>query len=943
MDAKSDVIKQNIIRLNGINRSQSDNLSADGDMEEIIGLRKKNGSYEVIGDYPVKLKYDDGTPVDLSEFKKLFLHKTTEYTNYIGIKEEGNNVYFIYLNYNDNFNETEIYRIENTVITDLEYNISQLNNFITIKYLIEKTTYRKAILHFSRENSMYQILHLDNSVDVEVLMTVTDNSAQPFDLKELYQTQVLSWENRRGLLLQMLVSSINEQQNKMLKDGCPTGYFFWNAAIRFYDGSYVKVTPDILFSITFEDVSINQNPQESILIEYSRFLHPYVYCGFIYNWDYAGDMRIRLYSQFPKFEIKFKLKTNMEESVKRLISSIDIFISRQVNPLITDESEINKRFDNISNTGDSYYSGMSTMIGVLYKTKEDICKEILSIKDLAVYYKVISFREDEITNDNEKKLTANLFPENLVTENEILETKEPDDFFSRGNYNYNYKEHEYNIIKSERKIESFYAINLPKPMLITTQDPVIDGRKFNDMFARQIISYSEIYIKQYDKYGELHIVNTIKIDGYNIKINPYINPYNSNIDFIKVYLKTKSGYFYRLKSDEKIYVSARASYSNPSEGFNLNPVDFETIIGNNNLPELSEAYNTENLENRLYVSSLNNPFIFNTSSVYTIGTGKILALYSNTKAISQGQFGEYPLIALCSDGRWALGLGSGEVDYSSIKPLSRDVYKKGENNEPMAQLDDAVVFATERGLLISSGEEVLELSQIIEGELFRFTEPGFDHIDLAKQAITNDLLVQLLPSVSKIPFKEYLNGSNIGYIYGENREIVIANPNYDYCYIYSLSSGMWYKNNIRIKYFLNNYPYLYAVSDNKLIDLTDEQPTAGKDTFFLTKPVKLEGISFKEAYRAVLRSHIRPSGTTYCGFYVFGSEDGQLWRFLGGTEFDGKIPLTGGTADFRDIGCTTERTDVKYLRMAFAGKIKSGSKLDFIELSARFKNTLKIV
>jgi len=61
------------------------------------------------------------------------------------------------------------------------------------------------------------------------------------------------------------------------------------------------------------------------------------------------------------------------------------------------------------------------------------------------------------------------------------------------------------------------------------------------------------------------------------------------------------------------------------------------------------------------------------------------------------------------------------------------------------------------------------------------------------------------------------------------------------------------------------------------------------------------------------------------GIYVLGSNDGRKWELLGANE---------KTGNFVDIGCITERTDVRYLRIALAGNLKKDSRFDFFEIAA---------
>lgn len=115
--------------------------------------------------------------------------------------------------------------------------------------------------------------------------------------------------------------------------------------------------------------------------------------------------------------------------------------------------------------------------------------------------------------------------------------------------------------------------------------------------------------------------------------------------------------------------------------------------------------------NKLYVSSANNPFTFPLSGVLTVGTGQILGLVPSTKALSQGQFGQFPMYVFATDGIWSLEVGSTGL-YSSAHPVSRDVCN---NVASLTQLDNAVVFSTNRGLKMLQGSDVVSLSDAMDG------------------------------------------------------------------------------------------------------------------------------------------------------------------------------------------------------------------------------------
>ena len=59
--------------------------------------------------------------------------------------------------------------------------------------------------------------------------------------------------------------------------------------------------------------------------------------------------------------------------------------------------------------------------------------------------------------------------------------------------------------------------------------------------------------------------------------------------------------------------------------------------------------------NKLYVSEMFNPFFFPAKSRVTLPVGEIITVSSNTKAISSGQFGQFPffmLLLMMVYGQW---------------------------------------------------------------------------------------------------------------------------------------------------------------------------------------------------------------------------------------------------------------------------------------------------
>ena len=109
----------------------------------------------------------------------------------------------------------------------------------------------------------------------------------------------------------------------------------------------------------------------------------------------------------------------------------------------------------------------------------------------------------------------------------------------------------------------------------------------------------------------------------------------------------------------------------------------------------------------------NNPFYHPAINSYRIGSGKILGMSTNVTALSQGQFGQFPIFCFTTDGIWTMNIGSGETLINTITPLSRHVCN---NPESITPIDGGTAFTTTKGLFIISGTEVIEISDLAEGK-----------------------------------------------------------------------------------------------------------------------------------------------------------------------------------------------------------------------------------
>lgn len=185
----------------------------------------------------------------------------------------------------------------------------------------------------------------------------------------------------------------------------------------------------------------------------------------------------------------------------------------------------------------------------------------------------------------------------------------------------------------------------------------------------------------------------------------------------------------------------------------------------------------------LIVSEAVNPYYFPPEHSYLM-PGEIINLSVNTEQISTSQVGQFPLYVFTTEGIYALQVGEGKVLYSNVIPISSEVAVKGSD---VLQTKYGVIFVTDRGLKLISGQEVVDFSEPINDEV----DLGIrDNEDYGK--FTDSRFYTLSPYLSQVPFNEYIRDAVMGYDITQN-EVIVSNPGYSYSYVFSLKTNTWHK------------------------------------------------------------------------------------------------------------------------------------------------------
>jgi hypothetical protein len=324
-------------------------------------------------------------------------------------------------------------------------------------------------------------------------------------------------------------------------------------------------------------------------------------------------------------------------------------------------------------------------------------------------------------------------------------------------------------------------------------------------------------------------------------------------------------------------------------------------------------------QNRVQISEVNNPFVFPSENSNQVGTGTIRAFGTNTEAMGVSQFGQYPLIVFTSVGRWVMEIGLGDVYILSIQPLDGEVVK---DNYSTLDLAFGVAYITAEGLKISQGKQVLEISENVEG----LQDVTFSDNLNFQYFINLNETVQMPVYVDKVEFLTYLTDAVIGYNKGnENNEIIVANPNYYYAYVYDLESKMWYKITDKYRMFIPNYPELYAVRDKRkgtgplyslsknVVNISSE--VAGStQVMIVTRAISFDNPDrFKKLRRTFLRGFFNSTASKRVSMYIFSSDDLQTWEYITGNDQN--------TGTFKDIWVTHSRKSARFYIFVVTGDL----------------------
>ena len=493
-------------------------------------------------------------------------------------------------------------------------------------------------------------------------------------------------------------------------------------------------------------------------------------------------------------------------------------------------------------------SAQHIVVQVSPYTNNEIIDKVASVQN---FYLIHSFSTADIKDGNRQFKTIPLKDGSLNVDS-LVNMKRLDDnllsyrtFLTGKLFDYNNRLHSYNVK---------YA--LPTPMAIDLQNNSHEIAEYinlvNDMYVYLHTSEGDKVVR--GKYSSVLLTNS----NYNGGFLPWFYYPDSRAykaKFYKMDANQQNLLWFEIELKPHDFLSG-AYYIAPT-------LDGE--IGDMWLQETPPTINNTIQDvNSVYVSEVENPFLFVDKYTTKVGCKEIFALSTAAKALSQGQFGQFPLYAFTDTGVWALEV-SNTGSYVARQPITRDVCLSAGS---ITQLDNAVIFATDRGIMLLSGSESTCLTDIL------MSDTVFDVTSL--QGLQNVYDGDIF---TPVPFRQFIADCRMLYDYTHQR-IIVYNKVKDYAYVYSLKSKEWGMMPSDIKLGVNSYPECLAIDrSNKVLNFSavvdnSVSPTSVKG-LLVTRPLKLDTPNALKTIQTIIQRGKFRKGNVKT--ILYGSRDLYNW------------------------------------------------------------------
>lgn len=891
---------QKEIKYTGITNIPSDNECSDGDLAVLVNLTNKNGDLHPIPS-PAKLfQYNEGDNL-------IYVHKSGFYTNYIILN--GYTIKAFHL-VND---EIEYYPfILDTTDKESLINVTALGN--TLIFLFSGG------IHYAlfKDNDYIYLGQKPPFISLSFGLKGYDTRSEEWSMNLKYITQnnlyrELSDENKN-----IATGEILAKVNKLIQEGAKDKGrfiypFFVRYAYRLFDGSlYMHSAPVLMIpSSGVSPFAICKNRSESTFnmqiaalactLDYQVMNSEILpdlekWSDIVKGIDIFISDPIYTYNQSGKIErIKVANETNYPNYTISKIAgtgggTTDI-LKYKKELTIAHFPELCPYPDN----GNMRYPGT---VFDLPATETDVLKT--NITDCSLFYKLHAILMKDLAINSRKDITVNSYILNTLS----LQERMTDDYNS------------HNILKAKCSFVYNARLNIANINQILTNgfpsESLCSFTGDNPGVWQVFICYT--FIQEHDK-------NIIVSNQSKFKLEDFCGDYlyYPNVNAYKMIIRKGLPDIPGVLQAPHFYAEVELTpHKNLNGACYFGSFKSLTWIEEENFDKSQLTLTSREISspNKLYTSEVNNPFTFPVLGMNTIGTGEIIGISSTTKALSQGQFGQFPLYAFTSEGVWALEVGSTGT-YSAKQPATRDICN---NPKSITQIDGAIIFTTEQGIMLLQGAESQCISVILDGK-------EFDHTRISKLSSLLKAIELSHLDFDYISLKDYLSQSQIAYDY-PNKRLMIFNPSQPYAYIFSMLSKTWSTIQANYENVVNSYPDSYITTGsyevlNLSSKITEFQRTKG---LLITRPLKLDTPDILKTVTLLIHRGIFQKGKVKSALY--GSRNGIDYYLIASSQ-DHYIRSVHGTP-------------YKYFRLLVSADLEEGESLSGTSLMLDIKQTNKL-
>lgn len=824
------MIKQ--IQLRGISRTPSDRMSEDGGLSESLNMyidTAESAPALVPEDVTEKL----GLPADL-QADRIFIHKTVNYENYIAVQSDKVVAYtpgieddepLPILELAEGEKVNDVTSVGNTLIVSTTKSMYYILNkdraytllgnkvpFPYIDFIMEYNTYNIDALEKTHtwDQQLYVEAHTNPPNDPTGLDKAFDNKYKDvwfFDKipsEDHWNTHAegvhsLSAANE---ILGVISENLLSIESTLSKEYIYRPYFI-RYELELYDGRLSSIpilinplsahTPfDQLLLTVEQEILFNTEIPEATTVNYK-----------------GGNYLLGTYSMV-KGNIRVRLNTPIDYTNWRdIVKKINIYISQplpyevdlKLSSIIDRETKTTEETGSFQDNGGAWYNSRRRIystaeIHLLQKSDDEYLKSLLEnsslvfkVKEIPIYNERFEYTDDFKKLSNGFVLDVSRFMSPDAEDYTQLETQDlltDDDM-------------QHYIIASKKLATYNNSVILTAPTQIIDYDyhklNGIDKAKTNQ---KRTISFDVTYILRgyyQDKIIKKHFECKSNEIVYAFQIFPDSRAYkmivkattqgNESVDI-------KYGVF-----DMQAHPYLDCSYYFGGMDKQLNQLCTESSAEN------YDINNIDDTDNKIIMSEISNPLVFPIDKRYTFQS-KVLGIAVATAPLSQGQFGQFPLYVFTEDGIWAMETAS-DGSFISQKPLSRDVCV---NPDSICAIDNAVVFVTDKAVMMIQGSQAMSLSPYMNG---RHYTPNASAINL----INNQEGFGKFESVitDDDPFMKFMRKAKVAYDYTGQRLIFISKQEdgtaYEFQYVYKIDTQTWHKiafSGFDLEAPLNSYP-----------------------------------------------------------------------------------------------------------------------------------------